>query len=258
LAEIAAAHHATPRQAALRFLVRRASLFAIPKASTPVHAAENAGAGELQLTEAELARIDSAFPLSPRPKTLPTLWAHRPSSRFPSLLPWRSGTMLSAPPKQGMTDPCKALAALVSAEGLGGGSRDWGCTPTDHETFEDLARCGVLRIPRMSKSKIPTDLQLWITARQRYRLSHAQVQMARELGMNPRKLGKLANHKQEPWKLPLPQFIEELYLRRFGRPAPEEILSIEQLARRRAEKKAKRKAAKAARKESGESPEVPF
>lgn len=73
LEEIAAAHHATPRQVALRFLVRRPSLFAIPKAATPEHAAENAGAGDLQLTKAELARIDEAFPLGPRPRELPTL-----------------------------------------------------------------------------------------------------------------------------------------------------------------------------------------
>ena len=45
--------------------------------------------------------------------------------------------------------------------------------------------------------------------------------MARELGMNPAKLGKLDNHRQEPWKLPLPQFIEELYLKRFRKTAPE-------------------------------------
>ena len=48
LSEIAAAHDATPRQVALGFLVRRPSLFAIPKASSPAHAAENAGAGDLK------------------------------------------------------------------------------------------------------------------------------------------------------------------------------------------------------------------
>lgn len=52
--------------------------------------------------------------------------------------------------------------------------------------------------------KIPADLQVWIEARKRFKLSHAQVQMARELGMNPKRLGGLANHKQEPWKAPLP------------------------------------------------------
>src|SRR5271157_4539001 len=67
------AHGATPRQVALRFLVRRPSLFAIPKASSPAHATENAGAGDLRLTDAELARIDAAFPRGPRPRGLPML-----------------------------------------------------------------------------------------------------------------------------------------------------------------------------------------
>jgi diketogulonate reductase-like aldo/keto reductase len=73
LPEIAAAHGATPRQVALRFLVRRPSVFAIPKASRAEHAAENAGAGDLVLSEAELARIDKAFPRGPRPRELPML-----------------------------------------------------------------------------------------------------------------------------------------------------------------------------------------
>jgi diketogulonate reductase-like aldo/keto reductase len=73
LKKIADAHHATPRQVALRFLVRRQSVFAIPKASTPEHAVENAGAGDLHLTEEEIARIDKAFPRRPWPGTLPML-----------------------------------------------------------------------------------------------------------------------------------------------------------------------------------------
>jgi diketogulonate reductase-like aldo/keto reductase len=73
LKEIADLHHATPRQVALRFLVRRPSLFAIPKASTPEHSAENAGAGALRLTKEDLARIDEAYPLGPRPRVLPMI-----------------------------------------------------------------------------------------------------------------------------------------------------------------------------------------
>ena len=45
--------------------------------------------------------------------------------------------------------------------------------------------------------------------------------MARELGMNPRKFGGLANTKQEPWKLPLPDFIEELYFKHFKKNQPD-------------------------------------
>jgi hypothetical protein len=67
--------------------------------------------------------------------------------------------------------------------------------------------------------------------------------MARELGLNPKKLGKLDSHRQQPWKAPLPEFIEDLYLKRFGRSRPEEVISVEELARRRATKKARRKTA---------------
>jgi diketogulonate reductase-like aldo/keto reductase len=73
LQEIAAPHHATPRQVALRFLARRPSLFAIPKASQSQHTEENAGSGDLRLTEAELARIEAEFPRGPRPRGLPML-----------------------------------------------------------------------------------------------------------------------------------------------------------------------------------------
>jgi hypothetical protein len=90
---------------------------------------------------------------------------------------------------------------------------------------------------------VPPKLQAWIQARKRHRLSHAHVQMARELGMNPKKFGSIDNHRQEPWKAPLPEFIEQLYLKRFGRERPEVVVSIEERARQLKQKKA----AKAAR-----------
>jgi hypothetical protein len=52
--------------------------------------------------------------------------------------------------------------------------------------------------------------------------------MARELGLNPRKFGGVANNKREPWKEPLPQFIERLYIKRFGKTAPDHVISIEE------------------------------
>jgi diketogulonate reductase-like aldo/keto reductase len=73
LDEIAANHGATARQVALRFLARRPSTFTIPKASSPEHAADNASAGPLRLTEDEFMRIDAAFPRGPRPRHLPML-----------------------------------------------------------------------------------------------------------------------------------------------------------------------------------------
>ena len=63
----------------------------------------------------------------------------------------------------------------------------------------------------MAKKKIPEMYRSWIEARRRFHLSDAHIQMARELGMNPKKFGGLANTTQEPWKGPLPEFIEELY-----------------------------------------------
>ena len=73
LGRIANARHVTSRQVALRFLVRRPELFTIPKASSPEHVAENARAGDIRLTEAEIEEIDRAFPLGRRPAELPTL-----------------------------------------------------------------------------------------------------------------------------------------------------------------------------------------
>ena len=51
--------------------------------------------------------------------------------------------------------------------------------------------------------------------------------MARELGLNPKKLGGMADHKQEQWKAPLPEYIEHLYLKQFGKEAPEDSRPIE-------------------------------
>ena len=79
-------------------------------------------------------------------------------------------------------------------------------------------------------ASIPPNQRPWIEARKRFRLSHAQIQMARELGMNPKKLGGLANHRQEPWKTPLPEFIEALYFKRFKKPRPDHIRTVEEMA----------------------------
>ena len=73
LAEIGAAHGVTARAVALAFLVRRPALFTIPKASWPDHAAENARAGSVTLSDAEIARIDEAFPRGRAPRSLPMI-----------------------------------------------------------------------------------------------------------------------------------------------------------------------------------------
>ncbi len=81
-----------------------------------------------------------------------------------------------------------------------------------------------------TKKPVPPRSQAWIDARRRHRLSQAQVQMARELGLNLRKLGKIDNHRQEPWKAPL-QFIEHIYARRLGRERPEVVVPVEEQVR---------------------------
>lgn len=66
----------------------------------------------------------------------------------------------------------------------------------------------------------------WIDAKKKFRLSDTHIQMARELGMNPKKFGSLDNHKQEPWKAPLPEFIEDIYFKRFKKDKPDVIKKL--------------------------------
>jgi diketogulonate reductase-like aldo/keto reductase len=73
LKQIAHEMNATVRQVALRFLLRWPCAFTIPKSSNVDHVVENAGAGDLQLTDMQIALIDKAFPLGPPPAALPML-----------------------------------------------------------------------------------------------------------------------------------------------------------------------------------------
>jgi diketogulonate reductase-like aldo/keto reductase len=73
LREIADAHGHTPRQIALSFLLRSAEVFVIPKASDIAHLEENAGTNAVTLSDADLAKIDAAFPLGKAPRGLPMI-----------------------------------------------------------------------------------------------------------------------------------------------------------------------------------------
>ncbi|TWT50355.1 hypothetical protein Pla22_30970 [Rubripirellula amarantea] len=103
------------------------------------------------------------------------------------------------------------------------------------------------------KQRIPHKFQPWIAVRKQFKLSDAHVQMARELGMNPKNFARYADTKNKPWKVPLSQFIEALYVDRFKRVRPEQIVTIEQMA---AEHLARREAKKAAKEENQEAVEV--
>ena len=73
LGSIAKRHGVSTHQVALSLLTREPQLFAIPKASTPGHAADNAAASELMLSDDEIAALDKAFPRGPKPRSLPML-----------------------------------------------------------------------------------------------------------------------------------------------------------------------------------------
>ena len=102
----------------------------------------------------------------------------------------------------------------------------------------------------MLQRRMPDKLHAWIEARRRHGLSHVQVQMARELGMNPNEFGKLDNADQEPWKQPLPAFMENLYRKRFNKDRPDVVLSIEERARLEEQNKAARREAKRQRRDA--------
>ena len=99
---------------------------------------------------------------------------------------------------------------------------------------------------RCSMAVTKAILEKWMVAQKRHRLSDRQVQMARELGLNPDKLGKIDNHRQEVWKAPLPQFIESIYFKRFKREEPETVKPLKQIM---AEMEAKKKLQKEKKKE---------
>ena len=64
----------------------------------------------------------------------------------------------------------------------------------------------------MSAKKPNQKMQAWIEAR--------------ELGMNPKKLGKIDNRKQQRWKAPLPEFIEYLYFKQFKKERPDAVKEL--------------------------------
>jgi len=73
LGTIAKSYGASPRQVALSFLTREQEVFAIPKAASAEHVADNANAGDLELSAEDIASLDRAFPRGAKPRTLPML-----------------------------------------------------------------------------------------------------------------------------------------------------------------------------------------
>jgi hypothetical protein len=62
----------------------------------------------------------------------------------------------------------------------------------------------------------PYHEEAWRNAKKICHLNARQVEMARALGMNPKKLPRLRPRPQQRWKLPVGEFIEACYWKRFG------------------------------------------
>jgi diketogulonate reductase-like aldo/keto reductase len=73
LADVAKDNGLSLHQLALAFLTRKPSVFAIPKAARLAHVEENAKAGGIKLGDADIARLDEAFPLGVKPRGLPMI-----------------------------------------------------------------------------------------------------------------------------------------------------------------------------------------
>jgi len=64
VAETAKKYGKTGAQTALRWLARKKAVFPIPRASTPAHVQENAGASGWELSDVDAAGLDAAFPFA--------------------------------------------------------------------------------------------------------------------------------------------------------------------------------------------------
>lgn len=53
--------------------------------------------------------------------------------------------------------------------------------------------------------------ELWIEAKKRCRLSDEDIQMAKEIGLNPKSLIKNIPNKSEQWKAPVKVWIRGMY-----------------------------------------------
>jgi hypothetical protein len=98
----------------------------------------------------------------------------------------------------------------------------------------------------MDMKETADQLQLWVKVKRQCALTDAHVQMARELGMNPKRLIESESRAQVLMQIPLGQRIEDLYLKRFKKPLPAAVEPLRQLlhdtrARERTEARERRR-----------------
>ena len=101
-----------------------------------------------------------------------------------------------------------------------------------------------------------SQIEKWIVTQKKHRLSDTHVQMARELGRNPDKLGKIDNHRQEPWKAPLPEFIEEIFYKRFKKERPDVVKPLKQILKEQEIKTKTKKKEKEIRRKEREQEQI--
>ena len=101
-----------------------------------------------------------------------------------------------------------------------------------------------------------SQIEKWIVAQKKHRLSDTHVQIARELGLNPDKPGKIDNHRQESWKAPLPEFIEEIFYKRFKKERPDIVKPLKQILKEQEIKDKEKKKEKEKRRKEHEQEQM--
>ncbi len=81
-----------------------------------------------------------------------------------------------------------------------------------------------MKSPSVNAKKATAELQEWTAVKRQYRLTDAQVQMARELGMKPRRVLQTQDAPPEE----LARRIEVLYLRRHNKSQPDVVVPLRQ------------------------------
>ena len=66
---------------------------------------------------------------------------------------------------------------------------------------------------KKTKAKNKKDA-LWAEAKRKCRLIMDDIRMAKEMGLNPRSLIKNIPSQSQPWKLPVKEWIREMYEKR--------------------------------------------
>jgi len=82
-----------------------------------------------------------------------------------------------------------------------------------------LSSVGDCKMPKKNKQPQNKKDKLWAEAKRRCRLNPEDVRMAKEMGLNPRSLIKNIPSKTEPWKLPVKDWIREMYQKRHEKSA---------------------------------------